>query len=217
VDEPVRLLIADDHPPTRASVRAALERDDFEVCAEERDARGAVEAALRERPDVCLLDINMPGNGIAAAARICEALPETAVVMLTVSRNDDDLFDALRVGAAGYLLKDMDPERLPQALRDVIAGEAVLSRGLLARVMEEFRERGRRRRLTLPGRRSVELTPREWQILEFLREGLSTKEIAERLFVAPVTVRTHIAAILKKLQVPDRAAAIRLLENREER
>lgn len=212
--EPVRLVIADDHPPTRARVREVLEATGFEVCAEAGDAHRAVEATLAERPDACLLDIHMPGNGIAAAARISEALPDTAVVMLTVSRNDDDLFDALRVGAVGYLLKDIDHERLPQALRDTLSGEAVLSRGLLTRVMEEFRERGRRRRLPLTGRRPVELTSREWETLDLLRQGLSTKEIAERLFVAPVTVRTHIAAMLKKLQVPDRAAAIRLLEER---
>ena len=84
MDEPIRLLIADDHPPTRAGVRAALEGHGFEVCAEARNAKGAVEAALRERPEVCLLDIHMPGNGIAAAARISEALPDTAIVMLTV-------------------------------------------------------------------------------------------------------------------------------------
>jgi DNA-binding NarL/FixJ family response regulator len=213
VEEPIRLLIADDHPPTRAAVREGLEGHGFEVCAEAGDAKGAVEAARRERPAVCLLDIHMPGNGIAAAARIRDELPETAVVMLTVSRNDDDLFDALRVGASGYLLKDTDPERLPEALRDVLAGEAVLSRGLLAKVTEEFRERGRRRRVPLRGRRPVELTSREWEILDLLRQGASTKQIAERLFVAPVTVRTHIAAVLKKLQVPDRKAAIRFLEN----
>jgi DNA-binding NarL/FixJ family response regulator len=216
MERPIRLLIADDHPPTRAGVRAALDGEGFEVCAEVGDAPAAVEAARAERPDVCLLDIHMPGNGIAAAARITQAVPETAVVMLTVSRNDDDLFDALRVGAIGYLLKDMDADRLAQTLRDVVAGEAVLSRGLLARVMEEFRSRGRHVRLPLSGRRSAQLTSREWETLDLLRQGLTTKQIADRLFVAPVTVRTHIAAVLRKLRVPDRAAAIRLLEERDD-
>jgi DNA-binding NarL/FixJ family response regulator len=217
MERPIRLLIADDHPPTRAGVRAALDGEGFEVCAEVGDAPAAVEAARAERPDVCLLDIHMPGNGIAAAARITQAVPETAVVMLTVSRNDDDLFDALRVGAIGYLLKDMEADRLAQALRDVLAGEAVLSRGLLARVMEEFRSRGRHVRLPLSGRRSAQLTSREWETLDLLRQGLTTKQIADRLFVAPVTVRTHIAAVLRKLRVPDREAAIRLLEERDDR
>ena len=153
----------------------------------------------------------MPGNGIVAALEITSQLPKTAVVMLTVSRDDDDLFAALRAGAAGYLLKDTDPERLPMALLGVLRGEGALPRTLVARLVEEFRGRGKRR-LPLSGSRSVELTPREWQVLEGLRDGLSTEEISERLFVSQVTVRTHVSAILKKLKVPDRAAAIKLLE-----
>jgi DNA-binding NarL/FixJ family response regulator len=154
----------------------------------------------------------MPGGGIAAADAITSALPQTAVVMLTVSRNDDDLFDALRAGAAGYLLKDTDPDRLSHALRGVLAGEAALPRALAARVIEEFRGRERRRRLPLLAERGTQLTSREWDVLELLREGHSTAEIAERLFISKVTVRTHVAAILKKLRVPDRKAALRLLE-----
>jgi DNA-binding NarL/FixJ family response regulator len=101
----ITVLLADDHARTRALVRNALEKTgDFHVCVEAADAAGAVEGAKRERPDVCLLDINMPGNGIAAATQISGALPDTSVVMLTVSRQDEDLFDALRAGASGYLL-----------------------------------------------------------------------------------------------------------------
>jgi DNA-binding NarL/FixJ family response regulator len=206
-----RVLVADDHPATRAGVRAALEAAGFEVCCEAADAERAVEGALRERPDVCLLDINMPGNGIAAAGRIRRQLPETAVVMLTVSSEDEDLFDALRAGASGYLLKDIDPARLPHALRGVLDGEAALPRTLVARVLEEFRGRGDRK-LTLRGRRTATLTAREWDVLELMREGLSTAAIAERLFVEPVTVRTHVSAILRKLQVADRKSALKLLE-----
>jgi DNA-binding NarL/FixJ family response regulator len=176
-------------------------------------AATAVEAALRERPDLCLLDIHMPGNGISAAAEIVSRLPETAVVMLTVSRNDADVFDALRAGAAGYLLKDIDPKRLAFALRGVLAGEAALPRTLVARVLEEFRERTRHKRLPIRGGRGVELTSREWEVLEFLRQGLTTAAIAERLFVSKVTVRRHVASALKKLHVPDRRAALELLAN----
>ena len=132
--------------------------------------------------------------------------------MLTVSQNDTDLFDSLRAGAAGYLLKDTDPERLPHALRGVLAGEAAVPRRLVSRVLDEFRTHGRRRRLPLVGRRGRELTSREWEVLEMLREGLTTAQIAERLFVSPVTVRRHISAILSKLEVPDRESALRLLE-----
>ena len=209
-----RVVVADDHPALRRSVRVALEGDGFEVCGETDTAPEAVELALRERPDLCLLDIHMPGSGIAAAAEITARLPETAVVMLTVSENEADLFDALRAGAAGYLLKDMDPGRLGNALRGVLAGEAALPRLLVARVIDEFRERGRRRRLPVIGQRGVELTSREWEVLELLRTGCSTAEIAERLFVSKVTVRRHVSSILRKLHVPDRKAALRLLSER---
>ncbi len=207
-----RVLIADDHPPTRAGVRAALERDNFVVCGEAADARSAIEAARRERPDVCLLDIHMPGDGIQAAETIARELPEAAVVMLTVSRTDADLFNALRAGASGYLLKDIDPVRLPLALRGVLEGEAALPRRLVALLIEEFRERKRRRRVPLVGRRGVELTDREWEVLESMKQGHSTEEIAARLFISPVTVRTHVSAILRKLHVPTREAALELLE-----
>ena len=207
----IRIVIADDHPPTRAGVRVALEDGGFTVCSEHGDATGAVRAALQERPDVCLLDVNMPGNGIAAAARIHAALPDTAVVMLTVSNDNNDLFDALRAGASGYLLKDTDPARLPFALRGVLEGEAALPRALVARLIDEFRDR-EQRRVSLLKRRSVELTSREWQVLELLRTGLTTGEIAEQLVISRVTVRTHVSAILKKLQVGNRKAALQLFE-----
>jgi DNA-binding NarL/FixJ family response regulator len=184
------------------------------VVAEVGSAEAAVETAVREHPNVCLLDINMPGNGIVAAAEIGARLPETAIVMLTVSRDDSDLFDALRAGASGYLLKDTDPSRLPHALRGVLDGEAALPRTLVARVIDEFRARGRRRRLQLGRRPGVELTEREWEVLELLHQKLSTAEIAERLHVSQVTIRTHIAAILRKLRVPDRESALKLLDER---
>jgi len=211
-DGPFRVLIADDHPPTRAGVKAALEKDGFVVCAQAADARAAIEAARSERPDVCLLDIHMPGDGIHAAETISRELPDAAVVMLTVSRTDADLFNALRAGASGYLLKDIDPVRLPLALRGVLEGEAALPRRLVALLIEEFRERKRRRRIPLVGRRGVELTDREWEVLELMKQGLTTDEIASHLFISPVTVRTHVSSILKKLQVPTREAAVALLE-----
>jgi DNA-binding NarL/FixJ family response regulator len=208
-----RIVLADDHPAVRAGVRAALERDGFIVCAEVGDGHAAIEAAERDRPDIVLMDVNMPGNGIEATREIARRLPETAIVMLTVSTADEDIFDALCAGASGYLLKDIDPARLPDALRGVLSGEAALPRRLVALVLEEFRQRRRRRRVHLTKGRGVDLTEREWEVLELLRQGLSTGEIGERLFIAPVTVRTHVAAILKKLHVPDREAAVALLED----
>jgi DNA-binding NarL/FixJ family response regulator len=210
VSEPLRVVIADDHQLTRVGVRVALERGGFEVCAEAEDAASAVEIAEREQPDICLLDIQMPGSGIRAAEEIAQKVPDAAVVMLTVSRSDRDLFDALRVGASGYLLKDMDPERLPLALHGVLEGEAALPRHLVALVIEEFRERGRRRPLLK--KRGVVLTNREWEVLELMSQGLTTFEIADRLFIEPVTVRTHVSAILKKLHVSSRKEALQLIE-----
>jgi DNA-binding NarL/FixJ family response regulator len=206
-----RVLIADDHPPTRAGVRAALQGH-FEICAETATAVEAVEAALRTSPDICLLDVHMPGGGIAAAAEITAALPSAAVVMLTISQHDDDLFDALKAGATGYLLKGTDPARLPHALQGVLEGQAALPRPLVARVIAEFRDQSARRRLPRVGQRDVALSNREWQVLDLLRDGLTTKEIAARLFISGVTVRTHISSILRKLGVESREAATKLLD-----
>ena len=204
-----RIVIADDHPPTRAGVKYTLEAAGMVVVAEAGDAAGAVAAAKEHKPDICLLDIHMPGGGVRAAATIAEVLPDVKIVMLTVSRDDDDVFEAIRAGAAGYLLKDMDPDRIPHALEGVVSGETVLPRTLLTRVIDEFRGRSRRR--LLPGRGGADLTEREWEVLEQLRDGRSTAEIAERLYVSPATVRSHVASVLRKLRVPDRQAAIRLL------
>ena len=206
------MVIADDHPPQRLGVRAALEAGDFEVVAEVGDAPSAYRAALEHKPDVCLLDIHMPGNGLKAAAKIASDVPGTAVVMLTVSRNDEDLFDALRVGASGYLLKDIDPEELPRALNGVLQGEAALPATLVTRLMEEFRGAGVKRKLPLAGRKGVELTSKEWEVLDLMRDGSSTADMAERLFVSPVTIRSHVSQILKKLQVKSRDEALKLLE-----
>jgi two-component system, NarL family, nitrate/nitrite response regulator NarL len=116
----LRVLIADDHVPTRAIVRKVLEAEGFEVCAEVGGADAAIAAARRERPDICLLDVHMPGSGITAAAAIKDGLPDTAIVMLTVSPDEQDVSDSMAAGAAGYLLKGMDPTRLGEALREVL-------------------------------------------------------------------------------------------------
>jgi DNA-binding NarL/FixJ family response regulator len=210
------VLIADDHVPTRAAVRVSLERGGFDVCAEAPDAATSVALARRLRPDVALLDIHMPGDGIRAAAEIAAHVPETSVVMLTVSSADDDLFAALKAGAAGYLLKDTDPERLPLALQGVLDGEAALPRALVARVVAEFRIRGGGpwSRLPVLGHGPARLTNREWEVLEALGEGLTTAEIGERLFISTVTVRSHVSSLLHKLRVPNRADAVRVLRGR---
>ena len=205
-----RVLLADDHPALARAVKGTLEASGFDVCAEAATGPEAVAAALEERPDLCLLDVDMPGGGIAAARRIMASLPETAVVMLTVSSDADDLVEALRAGAVGYLLKDADPARLPLTLRAVLDGEAALPRTLVHHLVHEF-QRTRGRRLPVRGGRAVALTTREWEVLDLLRDGQTTAEIAACLTVSAVTVRRHIGSILHKLGAPDRDAALALL------
>lgn len=205
----IRVLVADDHAHTRSGIRMSLERYGFEVCGEAATGRRALDIAVEQRPDVALLDIHMPdGNGIWAAYEITEAMPETVVVMLTYSREDEDLFGSLRAGAAGYLLKDTDPERLGPALRAAIAGEVTLPRSLMSRVVGAFDDRSPK---TAPGPSSL-LTERERAVAELLRRGESTEAIATALSMSRTTVRVHISNIVKKLRVGSREEAAKLLK-----
>jgi DNA-binding NarL/FixJ family response regulator len=216
VSAQLRLVIADDHEPMRAEVRGAVERDGrFVVVAEAADAAAAVAAALSEQPDLCLLDVHMPGKGVSAAWEISSRLPAAKVVMLTVSDDDEDLMLALGSGVAGYLLKGMDMRRLPDALWDIHQGTFTMPRQLMGRVVERFRD-------TAPRRRAVQqaaaaeprLTTREWEVLDLLARGLSTAEIAERLSLTPTGVRVHTSAIVKKLGARDRDEAIAMFRDK---
>jgi DNA-binding NarL/FixJ family response regulator len=186
----------------------------MEVCAEVSTGEEALEVAIAQQPDVCLLDVQMPGmGGIAAAGQLAQAVPSAAVVMLAAEANDDDLFAALQAGARGFLLKDTDPDRLGFAVEGVLSGEAALPRTLVMRVIDEFRTRDGRRRIPLLRPGSEPLTEREWEVLELVGEGLTTKVIGERLRISEVTVRRHVSTTLKKLRVKDRAAAVALLRS----
>lgn len=196
-------------------MRAALENEGFTVVAEAADASTAVKLALEQQPDICLIDVDLPGSGISAAAEITARLPGAAVVMLARSERDSELLAALRAGAVGYLLMDTDPLRLPHALRGAIEGEAAVPRRLVTLLIDEFRSREGRRRLPLSGRRAARVTSREWDVAELMRDGLTTAEIAERLYVSPVTVRRHVSAIVRKLEVPDRDSALEVLRERQ--
>lgn len=210
-----RVLIADDHAPTRADVRGVLDaHKDFEICAEAADAAGAVQAAISERPDICLLDVRMPGSGLSATWEIAARLPRAKIVMLTVSGEDGDLFTAIRAGAAGYLLKTMNFARLPDVLGAVWSGEAAMPPSLVARVLNRFRARDPRWRQPLEGGSAERLTSREWEVLELLAQGQSTAEIASGLVITTSAVRAHITAIVRKLGVPGRAAAVELFSTR---
>jgi DNA-binding NarL/FixJ family response regulator len=206
-----RVVIADDHIPTRTGIRLELEREGFIVCAEEATAGDAVAAALRDPPDLCLLAVEMPGGGIAAAEEIRSQLPETYVVMLSDSEEGDDVFAALEAGAVGYLPRGLNPQRLAPALREVLNGGAALSHTLTARVIEEFRARSRQ---PLIRRSERDLTAREWEVLDCLTEGLSTRRIARKLFISETTVRGHIGSILGKLGVSRRDDAVRIAAQR---
>jgi DNA-binding NarL/FixJ family response regulator len=213
---PPRVLIADDHAPSREDIRRALERNErFSVCASVPDAAEAIQAAVRERPDVCLLDIRMPGDGLAAAWEIAARMPQAKIVMLTVSDDDADLFAALRAGAHGYLLKTMNLRRLPDALEGVLSGEAAIPRVLVAQVLEQFRgHEPRWRQHVADDSSGGRLTSREWEVLALLTQALSTSEIAHRLMLSDSAVRVHISAVVRKLGVRDRAAAIDLFRGR---
>jgi DNA-binding NarL/FixJ family response regulator len=210
----LRVLIADDHAPTRDDVRRALTAGGLVVCAEAANAARAVQLALETRPDICLLDVRMPGGGVAAAWEIAARLPTTKVVMLTVSDEDGDLFRALRAGAVSYLLKDIDLEILPQALREVVEGKAAIPPALVARMVMQFHSNDPRFRTTEVGAEfGPRLTSREWDVLAGLAEGLSTRDIAKRLQLKPSGVRAHISALVQKLGVADRHEAVAFFQD----
>jgi len=185
----VRVLLADAHSATLAGLRMALAAGPFDVVAEVDSADAAVEAANRELPDVCVLDADMPGGAVYATVDILRVHPAAAVVVMASERRDETMLDVVRAGAVGYLLKDMDPERLRFALLGVTQGEAALPRVLVARLMLEFRMRENRRRVITARGQDTELTSREWDVLTLLEEGASTGEIAASLGVSAVTVR----------------------------
>ncbi len=212
------VVIADSDVAVRAGVRRTLEAYGFRIVGEARTAADAIATTTAHHPDACLLAVNLPGSGIAAAKQIHLAVPETRIVMLTASQRDEDFFESLRAGADGYLRKTMSAERLPWAVRGVIQGEAALPRELTAGLIREFRDRGRRRRLPLSvSGHPVELTAREFEVLKQLRQGEGTAGIAEHLHISEITVRRHISAILHKLGMPDRRSAIQLLARLEQR
>jgi DNA-binding NarL/FixJ family response regulator len=210
------ILLADDQVPARAGMKRAIEPHGLRVVAEASNAEDAVRLAQARQPDLCVLSVALPGNGIEAARLIKRSLPATKIVMMTSSARDEDMLGALRAGADGYLLMSTPASRLPHAILGVARGEAALPRAMTARLILEFRERGTRRRLVLPDGREVELTAREFEVLDRLRKRERTAEIAAHLGISEVTVRRHTASVLQKLGAPNRRSAIEMLE-REER
>jgi DNA-binding NarL/FixJ family response regulator len=204
------VLIVDDQALVRAGFRMILEaEEDIEVVGEAADGRKAVTEARRLRPDVVLMDVRMPDvDGIEATRRLlAEDGSAVKVVMLTTFDMDEYVYDALRAGASGFLLKDVPPEQLVDGIRAVAKGDALLAPSVTRRVIEEFVRRPPASVRTLPPKLE-ELTARELEVLKLIARGLSNAEIATELFVSETTVKTHVAHVLMKLGLRDRVQAV---------
>jgi DNA-binding NarL/FixJ family response regulator len=206
----IRVAIADDQELVRLGLRVLLEsEDDIELVGEASDGVEAVALVRSRRPDVILMDVRMPRlDGIEALRAISgdPALTATRVVMLTTFELDEYVFDALRAGASGFLIKDTEPAELVRALRIAVAGESLLSPSVTRRLIVEFASRPAPRPATTA--RVQSLTEREREVVSLVAEGLSNEEIGRRLFVSPDTVRTHVGRAMGKLEARDRAQLV---------
>lgn len=209
MESALRAVLVDDHALVRAAVAATLTRAGIEVVGEAGSAEDGLELALRTRPDIVLLDIDLPGRaGVAIVNQLVSRLPATKVVMLTVSTAHGHLVQAIAAGASGYLTKDMSPDALVRAVRGVAAGDMAMSRPAteaLARPTPRIPE----------PRRLGALTPREREILSLLVEGLTDRSIADRLAVSPRTVETHVSNIVQRLRVQNRAEAVAIARDEQ--
>ncbi len=201
---PIRILLIDDHTLFRSGIRLLLQRQpDFEVVDEAADGLEGIKLAKRHQPDVILLDLNMPGlSGLETLQLLVQDLPDAAVVVLTVSEEADELKAALRDGARGYLLKNIEAETLVAGVRRAAAGEPVISDSMTAKLVAHFRAPEKAPAATTPA--PDRLTPREREIVQGLARGESNKEIARTLDVAESTVKIHVQNVLKKLNLTSR-------------
>ncbi len=215
---PMRVMLVDDHALVRSAVRQALTAPDIEVVGEAATADEALLLAPELRPELILLDINLPGSdGLRLLRELGPRLPDTRIVMLTVSASRRDLLEAMRNGAAGYLTKDLSPEALQRAVRGIRAGDLPMSRAMAAEVIQQLSGPRGRRSSAEPGDDPLAgLSDREAEVLRHLADGLTDREIAERLGISARTVETHVGSVLHKLGVKNRAqAARRHLESRD--
>jgi two-component system, NarL family, nitrate/nitrite response regulator NarL len=206
-----RVLIADDHPLTREALAGLLAANDFDVVGQASGGEEAIQLAGELLPDLVVLDLTMPEvDGLTALPRVREAAPAAAVVVLTASEDDTSLLTAIRLGAAGYLLKNEPPERIVQFLHGVVNGEAALSGAVARRLLEQVREGGSSHGV-VPQAIADLVSARELEVLLLLDQHLGTDEIAARLFISEHTVRSHVKSLLAKLKVSSRREALEKL------
>jgi len=205
----VRVLLCDDQALVRSGFRMVLEaREDMEVVGEAENGADAVELAARCRPDVILMDVRMPVmDGVEATRRLARTGTSARIVILTTFDSDEYVYEALRAGASGFLLKDVQPAQLVDAVRVVARGEALLAPTITRRLLDRFAHTLPDSSRTAPAA-LTELTERELEVLTLLASGLSNAELAERLFVSETTVKTHVSSILRKLGLRDRVQAV---------
>ena len=205
----LRVMLVDDHALVRAAVRQAITAPDVEMVAEAATAEEALQLAPQIRPDVLLVDVDLPGmDGVGLVRELAPRLPDTRIVMLTVSSADHHLLDAMRYGACGYLTKDLPPEALLRAVRSAYDGELAMPRGLAARLVHRLvKTSGRTSDSADPA--LAMLTVREQEVFRLLAEGLTDREIAGSLTISPRTVETHVSSVLHKLGARNRSEAAR--------
>ncbi|MBA9004254.1 MULTISPECIES: response regulator transcription factor [Thermomonospora] len=203
-NEAIRVLITDDHPVFRQGLQNLLEALGIEVVGQAESGPDAVRLAAELQPDVVVMDLHMPGgNGIEATRTITRTSPRIGVLVLTMFRDDDSVFAAMRAGARGYLLKESGAEEIARAVRAVAAGEAIYGPEIARRVLTYFADMPDPKQTAFP-----ELTDREREVLQLIAQGRSNSDIAQTLFLSPKTVRNHVSNIFMKLHVADRAQAI---------
>jgi DNA-binding NarL/FixJ family response regulator len=205
---PIKVLIVDDHTLFRKGLINVLQQQpEIQVVGEAKDGKEGTELADSLKPDVILMDVQMPVvNGIQATQAVREKSPDIRIIMLTVSEEDEDLFSAIKAGARGYLVKNIEPEQLIKAIQLVMKGESVIPHTMASKVLTEF-SRIARKAETPSNSESKPLTPREREILQLLGQGGSNKEIANRLCLSEQTVKIHLKNILKKLHMNNRIQA----------
>jgi two-component system NarL family response regulator len=205
--EPIRVAVVDDQELFRRGLTMLLGvEDDIEVVGEAGDGVAATELAASAVPDVILMDVRMPKrSGIEACVAIKEVAPTARIIMLTVSDEEADLYDAVKNGASGYLLKDSSIDEVAQAIRVVADGQSLISPSMAIKLLDEFKQMSRTDRQQVP---SPRLTDRELEVLKLVAQGLNNREIAKRLFISENTVKNHVRNILEKLQLHSRMEAV---------